>query len=107
MTKGPHVETYEMGDLDWYAIKIVVREGKRMALSRPEKIVAAKLMRQKGYYADEVAERLGIDNKLVIKFWKIPSPVPLDDIDPVVVGGSVGFDNPFTKAYVRQMGGRV
>lgn len=77
-------------DFDWWAIRVVVREGKPMHnLTREEKVVAAKLMRRKGIDGLTCSYRLGIKHALVNKFWKLPDPIDLDDIDPSVMGAVI------------------
>jgi hypothetical protein len=77
-------------DYDWWAIRVVVREGKPMHnLTRAEKVVAAKLMRRKGIDGLTVSFRLGIKEALVHKFWKLPDPIDMDGIDPSVMGAVI------------------
>lgn len=77
-------------DYDWWAIRVVVREGKPMhSLARDEKVVAAKLMRRKGLDGITVSYRLGIKPALVNKYWRMPNPVDLDAIDPSVMGAVI------------------
>lgn len=73
-------------DIDLFALRVVVREGRPMALTRDEKIVAAQLMRRKGVDSHTQAYRLGIDYALVHKFWAITAPVDLDGVPADVVG---------------------
>ena len=77
----------DLPDYDWWAIKVVVREGRPMHnLTRDEKVAAAKLMRRKGVDGHTAAHRLGIQQALVNKFWKLPDKFDLDLVPEGVVG---------------------
>jgi len=77
-----------------------------MNLSRGEKLIASKLMREKGYMPKQIAEilRTSIDTisqMLVREKW----PVPREDV-PVEIGAPVPDSKPFmSRAEVRRVAG--
>lgn len=66
-------------DLDWFAIKLVVREGIRtIPLSRDEKVMAAHLMRAKNIDSIEAGVILGVSTSVVTKrLWGVDPPMPV------------------------------
>lgn len=76
----------ESQECDLWAIQVVVREGARMNLSREEQILAAHLMRAKGFDGRETATRLRISHDLVHKFWGLKPPMPVEDVPTEVIG---------------------
>jgi hypothetical protein len=76
-------------DFDWFAIKVAVREGKYMALTRYERTIAVKLMREKGYSSAEIGDLLGMESPAVTKAFQRPWPYPRHLIPDEVMGGKV------------------
>lgn len=72
--------------LDWFAIKVAVREGRKMNLRGFERTIAIKLMFEKGYETDQIAEILGMSQRGVehgkVRDW----PVPRSSIPESVMG---------------------
>lgn len=90
MTSSLANTAHGIADFDLWAIQVVVREGKPMVnLTRREKILASHLMRKKGVDAATAAMRLGVKTSLVHKYWKMPEPIPLDEIPDYVVGATI------------------
>lgn len=88
-----------------WAVKVVVREGKPMRLNRDEQRLAAHLMKIKGIDGISQAYRLGISHDLVGKFWRMPSPIPLEDVDPEMIGNKIPPTHHISRSDVRMMTG--
>jgi transposase len=86
---------------------VVVREGKYMALSRSERTLAVKLMREKGYSSKEVSEILRMESAAVTKAWQRAWPVPREDVPDTVMGGAISSSAPLlSRSEVRRVIGR-
>ncbi len=96
-------------DLDLWAIKVVVRECRYMKLSRTEQVVAARLMRRKGWGTMEIATALRTSTDSVVQMYKRDKiNVDLDELVeqmPEVVGPPVISEPglPMTREQVRKV----
>lgn len=84
-------------DLDFWAIQVVVREGRYMSLTRPELIIAIKLMREKGYMPTDIADVVRRGTQVVTKIlhrdeWPVPREVV---VERVQVGATLPSSGPF------------
>lgn len=95
MTVAEEVDWTEYGELtgeeviDLWAVRIVVREGRFMPLTRSEQIVAAHLMRKKGLSIAEASERLRLSPALTQKLGLRKPPAALDQVGDDVIGNPV------------------
>lgn len=77
--------------LDLWAVRVVVREGRYMPLSKEERILAAHLLSLKGFTSPQIAERLRMDNgHAAYHLLRGKPPMPLEEVDPTVYGPLVG-----------------
>lgn len=81
MTEPPRRET-----LDWFAIRVAVREGKRMRLVGLERTIAIKLMFEKGYETDQIADILHMSERGVEHAKKRDWPIPRSSVPESVIG---------------------
>jgi len=72
--------------IDMWAVRVAVREGKRMKLTTPELILAVKLCHRKNLTAPATAERLGLTRAQVDKYRRVELPIDVDSIPEDVIG---------------------
>lgn len=66
---GDEMLLWEFGveDIDLWAVKVAVREGRYMALTRREQTLAIKLMMRKGHSLDAISKILRLSKPLASK----------------------------------------
>lgn len=57
-------------DPDVWAVNVVVREGKMMNLGHGERVLAAHLMRARNFSIKDIADRLRVSDRVVIRYLK-------------------------------------
>jgi hypothetical protein len=97
-------------DLDLWAIGVVVRENKYMNLTRPEKVVAAQLMRRKGWLPAQIAETLRLTTQVVTKMLaRDRTAIDIDELleaEPDFIGRYVKpTPPPISRSEVRRLTG--
>ena len=100
----------ELPDYDWWAIQVVVREGRYVNLSMPERIIAAKLMRRKGWGWGDIATALRSTKDAVTKLCDRSSAgLDIDylvEVKPEIIGAPLPDTDPFlSRREVRRITG--
>lgn len=103
-------EQIELPDYDWWAIQVVVREGRYVNLAMPERIIAAKLMRRKGWEWADIAMALRSTRDAVTKLCnRSDSGLDLDDLiaaKPEIIGAPLPDVGPvMSRSTVRRLTG--
>ncbi len=80
----------EDGGPDLWAVKVVVQELLPMELTRPERVLAAQLLKRRGLTAGQIGKLLGVSEHVVNRrYWRDKPPVAIADLDPTMLGGVI------------------
>mgnify|MGYP003392588801 CR=1 FL=1 len=88
-------------DIDFWALRVVVREGLYMRLTRPEKIMAAHLLREKGYGSTEIADMLKASHNSAERMLRTPPPVKVCDVPRDVIGAQLRPAPTFARSIIQ------